>query len=115
MTTYATHQLAIIETPMEDLGDPESWKDLLEVQLNFQPGSQGLYWLEVENELGRRSGTTGKAPKDITLSSNHKTGPKTFVNLQGRRFKVRVFIITDNYNPWVLRDISLGWLLGEAN
>jgi hypothetical protein len=112
MSTYAQHSLAFIELPLNDLGDPNTLKDFLEVQLNFQPGSSGSYWLEGENELGYRSGTTLRAPKVVDVKHN---SPKTFLNLKGRSVKIRIWIITDNYNPWVLRDISVGWLVGVEN
>jgi hypothetical protein len=101
-----------MEFPLNDLGDPNTLKDFLEVQLNFQPGSEGSYWLEAENEYGQRSGTVQRNPKALDVRKN---SPKTFLNLKGRSIKIRIWIITDNYNPWVLRDISVGWLVGVEN
>lgn len=113
-TVYNDSYISFIETPMEDFGDPNTWKDFLEVQLNFQPESVGSFWVEAENEYGLRSGTAARAPKALT-TTNLKNGAKTFLNLKGRRVKIRLWVITNNFTPWVLRDISVGWLPGKEN
>lgn len=113
MTTYDNHSISFLETAMEDFGDPNTWKDFLEVQINFQPGSVGFVWVEAENEFGQRSGTTRRAPKPINTTRGN--GPKFFLNLKGRRIKIRVWILTDNHFPWVQPDISVGWLVGVEN
>lgn len=97
-----------VEFNWEDLGNPNTHKSFDEVQLNFQYGSQGRVAIELENERGQVSGSRHNW-QDFSLNQERA---KFFVNLNGRRYKLRLYF--DNFNgmAWVLRDLSVGFTPG---
>jgi hypothetical protein len=43
-----------------------------------------------------------------------KESMKVFTNLRGRRFKVKLFIVTHKLFPWALREMAIGHLYGKS-
>ncbi len=104
---YPNSYLSVIETAYEDLGGPHSVKQLHEIGLTFQGGSFGHVWVYAQ---GEGSLVKGRARGSIL----GKEQVKTFVNLRGRRFRIRIYIVTHIDHDWVLTDLSLGFLGGKT-
>jgi hypothetical protein len=99
--------VSVIELPFEDFGAPDRWKDFYEAQFNFSPESVGFLYVEAETEEGRRTKRRGKL---VDLSK--RPSPKVFFNLQGRRLKLRAYVVSSWFWPWRLHDLSVGWTPG---
>lgn len=104
---YPNSYLSVIETAYEDLGGPHMVKQLHEIGLTFQGGSFGHVWVYAQ---GEGSLVKGRARGSIL----GKEQIKTFVNLRGRRFRIRIYIVTHPDHDWVLTDLSLGFLEGRT-
>lgn len=99
---------AEIEFNWEDLSEPNLHKTVDELQVNFQYGSQGSVAMQIENERGVISGN-----KNVYQSfDSTKERIKFFTNINGRRFRLTLYIRSSNGQPWVLRDISIGFIPG---
>jgi hypothetical protein len=101
----------VFETNWEDLGDNNVHKTIEELQLNFKYGSAGNVSIEVENEEGLISGSAVNW-QSIEATGLGKERIKAFLNLYGRRFKIRVHTQTTHGRPWFLHDMSVGFTPG---
>ena len=100
--------LAVFETNPSHLRAGEhSVKQVHEIIYRFAPGSFGHLWCFVKNDRGQVKGQyKGSIWKQEKV--------KAFVNIRGRNFSIKTFIVTKKSNPWLLREISVGHLLGNA-
>jgi hypothetical protein len=103
---YRDARLGFIELPYQDFGDPAGIKDFLEVQLTFAPNSVAYLGVAVQTDMGTRRVWKGQ----VHGKENHKV----FLNVKGRRLRLRVYLVTFARHPCVLRDVSVGWLPGVA-
>ena len=99
--------LSVIETAYDNLGTQEVHKNFLEVMLTFQKNSFGYFGVWAETETGAMSGRWVGA---IHGKEQHKV----FVNVRGKSVRLKILVVTDPRYPWVLRDASLGYLLGNT-
>ena len=105
---FPTSNLSVIETSFEDLGGPHIVKQIHEINLTFQGGSYGHVWVFAQSE----SSSSFKGRSRGTLFNKEQV--KTFVNLRGRRVRVRVYIASHIDYDWVLTDMSIGFLAGKT-
>lgn len=93
----------------QDFGHGDAHKIVEEVHLNFQHGSRGMAAVEVENESGRISGSRS-ALQEIKTDRERL---KFFRNINGRRFRVHIFIEGTHGKEWTLRSVSVGYNIGN--
>lgn len=99
--------LSVIETSYEDLGGPHLVKQIHEIGVTFQGGSFGHVWVYAQGE-----GSLVKGRLRGTMLNKEQI--KTFMNLRGRRVRVRIYIATHVDYDWVLTDLSIGFLEGKT-
>ena len=102
---YADATLSVTETAWLNLGDEHSEKQVHSVHLNFSKNSVGRLWVFVESDEGLVNGQYKGTIIDKV---------KVFTNLRGRRFRIRMFVVTHDDHPWNLREMVLGYLPGTA-
>ena len=101
-TSYENSILSVAETAFEDFGQPESTKHFMEMVLKFDKGSVGFMGAFVETEDGN---TDGAWLGSIEGKDTHKV----FINVRGRKLRVRVYVATDIAARWILNDVSAGF------
>lgn len=101
-TSYENSILSVAETAFEDFGQPESTKHFMEMVLKFDKGSVGFMGAFVETEDGN---TDGAWLGSIEGKDTHKV----FINVRGRKLRVRVYVATDIAARWILNDVSVGF------
>tara|TARA_Y100000593_G_scaffold76223_1_gene140789 strand:+ start:1884 stop:3689 length:1806 start_codon:yes stop_codon:yes gene_type:complete len=103
-TSYENSILSVAETAFEDFGQPESTKHFMEMVLKFDKGSVGYLGAFVETEDGN---TDGSWVGSVEGKDTHKI----FINVRGRKLRVRLYAATDVAARWILNDISVGFTL----
>ena len=101
-TNYPNTVMAVIETAFEDFQKPEATKHFMELVLKFDGGSVGHMGVFVETEDGL---VDGSWLGNIELKDSHKL----FVNIRGRKLRVRVYVAAELDTRWVLNDITVGY------
>lgn len=101
-TSYDNSMLSVIETAFEDFQSPESTKHFMELVLKFDGGSVGHMGAFVETEDGNADGAW---LGDIEGKDTHKV----FINIRGRKLRVRIYVATDVAARWVLNDVTVGF------
>jgi hypothetical protein len=96
--------LAVVETSFEDFKAPEQHKHFMELLLKFNPDSIGYCGVFIETEDGL---TAGRWLGDISTRDTWKT----FFNIRGRQLRIRLYVVTDLNNRWVLNDLAIGYML----
>lgn len=103
---YPDSYLSVIETAYEDLGGPHAVKQIHEIAATFQGGSFGHIWVYAQGE-----GSLVKGRKRGSLLGKEQI--KTFMNLRGRRVRIRIYIVSHIDYDWVLTDFTIGFLAGK--
>jgi hypothetical protein len=101
-TNYPNSVLAVVETAFEDFGVPEVTKQFFDLALKFEGGSVGHAGVFVETEDGL---VDGSWLGNIESKDSHKV----FVNIRGRKLRVRVYVVAELDTRWVLNDITVGY------
>jgi hypothetical protein len=102
---YADATMSVTETAWMNLGDEHSEKQVHSIHLNFSKNSVGRLWVFVESDEGLVNGQYKGTIIDKV---------KVFTNLRGRRFRIRMFVVTHDDHPWNLREMVIGYLPGTA-
>ena len=97
--------LSIAETNWMHLGDEHNEKQVHRLDFSFHKNSTGHLWAYVESDEGKVKG------QYKGLLGEHE---KVFVNIRGRRFRVRMFVVGHSSYPWALREIGVGHLYGKS-
>jgi len=107
-TYYPDAYLSVVELAYEDMQGVHVPNQIHEIVTTFQGKSYGHLWVYAENEDGQVKG-------GFKGSLFQKTQHKSFINLRGRRIRVRLFIVSHTDFPWVLTDLTLGFLAGKLS
>ena len=100
--------LSMFETAGSHLrGGEHNVKELREIMYRFAPGSYGHLWSFVKNDKGQVKG-------QYKGSIWGKEKVRVFLNIRGRNFKIRAYIATHKEHPWLLREVDVGYLLGNS-
>ena len=83
----------------------ETEKQVHRLDLSFHKNSGGHVWAYAQSDDGTVKG------QYKGLLGEHE---KVFVNLRGRRFRVRIFVVGHSDYPWALREIAIGHLYGKS-
>lgn len=104
---FTDGHLAIAETAWMHLGNEHNNKQVHRLDFNFSTGSYGHVWayIQSDSEQGKVSGQYKGLIKDNV---------RVFVNVRGRRFRVRLFVATHKSYPWNLREMAVGYLVGKS-
>lgn len=102
---YRDAYLAIAETNWLHLGDEHNEKQVHRVDLSFHDNSFGDVYCYVANENYDYQGQHKGEIQDHM---------KVFTNLRGRRFKIKLIIVSNRKYPWALREMSIGHLYGKS-
>lgn len=99
--------LSVIETAYENVTNRKTMNNSLhEVVVKFQKGSYCHVSVAIESDDGKFR----KTPYKSTFGRNQI---KTFCNLRGKTFRIRLYIISHKQYDWVLTDLTLGFLEGK--
>ena len=105
-TYYPDAYLSVVESAYEDMQGAHMTNQIHEVLSTFQSKSYGHVWVYAENEEGKvKGGYKGSLFNRVQV--------KSFLNLRGRRIRLRIYIISHIEYPWVLTDQSIGFLAGK--
>ena len=104
MEEFPSSTLSVIETAYEDFGLPEGNKHFMEVVLKFKTGAMGYMGVYAQTEDGL---SAGRWLGSVNLKDTHKL----FFDLRGKQLKLRIYIITRVDVTWLLKDVSVGFLL----
>jgi hypothetical protein len=99
--------LAAAETAFNDLGSPQTTKQIYEVILNFAPGSVGQVGVFVEGDDGQHDGRWLGEIEDLDST-------KAGVLVRGRKFRVRVYVVAELGACWTLQDLAVGYITETA-
>lgn len=102
---FRNSYMSVIETNWIHLGDEHNEKQVHRLDLSFHKNSFGALFGYVSNEEGMVKGQ---------YKGEIKESMKVFTNLRGRRFKVKLLIVTHKNFPWALREMSIGHLYGKS-
>ena len=97
--------LSIAETAWMHMGDETNEKQVHRIDLSFHKNSTGHLWAYLQSDGGNVSGQYKGLIQEHT---------KVFTNIRGRRFRLRLFIVTHKSYPWALREIGIGHLYGKS-
>ena len=104
---YPNTYLSVIETSYENVSNSKTVSNSLhEIALKFQKGSFCKVSVAIESD----EGTYRRTPYKSTFNKNQI---KSFRNLRGRTFRIRLYIISHVDYDWVLTDMTLGFLGGK--
>ena len=100
--------LSIAETGPMHISGEHGLKQLHEIVVSFKPNSVGYLWGYAQNEDGLVKG-------QYKGSIFGKPRVKVFLNLRGREFKVRLYLVTHVNHPWQIQEVALGHLIGKGS
>lgn len=100
--------LSIAETGPMHISAEHDAKQLHEIVVSFKPNSVGYLWGYAENEEGLVKG-------QYKGSIYGKPRVKIFLNMRGREFKIRLYVVTHTDHPWQIQEVALGHLLGRGS
>ena len=100
--------LSIAETGPMHISGEHGLKPLHEIGVSFKPNSVGYLWGYAENEDGLVKG-------QYKGSIYGKPRVKIFLNLRGREFKIRLYMVTHTGHPWQIQEVALGHLQGRGS
>lgn len=100
--------IARFEFPWQDLGNPKTFKNFLEVQLTIERDSRAYVGIYAETDSGR----TGGRWKGIVHGKDTVRIP---LNLFGHKLRVRVVAVCFNSGRFLIRDVQLGFAVGGAD
>lgn len=104
---YPESYLSVIETAYENVTNKKTVNNSLhEIAIKFQKGS----YCHVSTAIESDDGGYRRTPFKSTLLRNQI---KTFCNLRGKTFRIRLYIISHERYDWVLTDLTLGFLEGK--
>ena len=104
---YPECYLSVIETAYENVTNKKTVNNSLhEIAIKFQKGS----YCHISTAIESDDGGYRRTPFKSTLLRNQI---KTFCNLRGKTFRIRLYIISHERYDWVLTDLSLGFLEGK--
>jgi hypothetical protein len=105
---FANAYLARVEFPFQDMGDPKSFKNFLEVQLTLERSCRAYVGIYAETDSGRRGGRW----KGLVFPSTTIRVP---INLFGHALRLRIVAVVFNAGRFVLRDVTVGYTQGGAD
>ena len=102
---YRDSYMAIAETNWIHLGDEHNEKQVHRIDLSFHKNSFGALYVYICNENKEYKGQ---------YKGQIEEHNKVFVNLRGRRFKIKTMIVSDRRYPWALREMAIGHMYGKS-
>lgn len=97
--------LARFEAPWQDLGNPKSFKNFLEVQVSLERDARAYIGIFAETDAGR----TGGRWYGLVHGKNFARIP---LNLWGHKIRVRVVAVLFNSGRCLVPDVTLGYAVG---
>jgi hypothetical protein len=102
---YRNAYMAVAETNWLHLGDEHNEKQVHRLDLSFHKNSFGALYAYICNEEKEYKGQYKGQIEEHT---------KVFLNLRGRRFKIKLMIVSDKRYPWALREMAIGHMYGKS-